>query len=218
MYSSYTVRLVRVREYQSRPKASRQAMLPTEPGIYLWTRDLLDLADDGRAGSLAESLGDRLAHPSREFQGRIEPYARLSIRDEPRELSSTAIQRIESLGNDRMSTLAWSLLCGTMFQRPLYVGKARNIAARIRGHLRTDSRLRAYLADEYLEPNDCAIVMLTLLEPQIVEQDEEEFDEGHEYEAGTAIDPDLAEVDRAISAAESLVIRLGRPLLNRKQD
>jgi hypothetical protein len=165
----------------------------------------------------------------------VDPYVEVTVRDSPANLTPATRARLEALATVGGPLLEWSLLCATLFQRPLYVGKAVRLDQRIRGHLRNGSKLRTYLSEAGLSPHDCTVILAPVTPPVEVESldDEEggmsedsaagEFEGGEDWDF---VEPDLSDpdlsleghVDRLVRLAESLVIRSSRPLFNSRQD
>ncbi|NEB91379.1 hypothetical protein [Streptomyces bauhiniae] len=61
--------------------------------------------------------------------------------------------------------LEWAFLCATMFQRPLYIGKAVNLATRIKAHVKSDSHLSGELERLGLTVSDCTVLLLPVRSP-----------------------------------------------------
>ncbi|GAA3826056.1 hypothetical protein GCM10022226_53500 [Sphaerisporangium flaviroseum] len=92
-------------------------------------------------------------------------YRHVAIQDRSPELTGASAERLAQMVRERNLHLEWALMCATLFQRPLYVGKAINLASRIRTHVRSDSPLSRELARLHLTPSDCAIVLLPVKSP-----------------------------------------------------
>ncbi len=199
-----SVSVVSVREF-FRAGADARVLIPELPGLYLWTLDLLHLATAPRPARerMTEELARLLRSSSREFAGRIEPYYAAQVKDEPRELGTEKIGKLLTLlDSDRAR---WLLLCGTVFQRPLYVGIARNLAARIQSHMDSGSLLREYLTRENINVLNCSVQFL-VCEDLIADAALADSDLGEIVEDSFPI----------LQVAEALVMRLARPLLNRR--
>jgi hypothetical protein len=235
MFSSFELQLLSVRDYSSKTKAQQNELLPEGPGIYVWTIDLGYLADPGvpDAGQqLFDRVKLRLRPVKYEVGARIGRYHRATLRVEPTELTSATRRRLEDLEAAKTDLLEWSLLCGTLFQRPLYVGKAVSLRRRIQDHLKGGSRLRTYLEEVGLEASDCTVLLASVrapdepyggdvaqaLEAEVVNNEDDLVTDDEEEEVAASAPPALVEIDKLVRLAESLTIRLSHPLLNRKQD
>lgn len=204
-----------MREYIGASELARNYLLPSEPGLYFWTIDFLSLLRMHPDRAVDEM--QRLLQASlRPFSGRIEPYQQATLVDQSKPLSAykeSALRGIlratEPIGKE------WVMMCATLIQRPLYVGKASNLSIRIEQHVRAGSRLMEYLDEAKLHLLDCCVCYLVSPVPTEASDvyvdestgDEEEDDFGN-YDFGT--DP--------LSVAEAIVIRTSRPLLARRQE
>ena len=125
-------------------------------------------------------------------------------------------------------------MCGTLFQRPLYVGKTVNFQNRIRDHFDYKTSFSRTLRSHGISTNDCAVT-LCILSTEGAEEDTEEVAEDDEVLAEVdpeeAADPEVEDedgeetvppgredVDRLVRLAESLVIRTAHPMFNEKMD
>ena len=222
MFQDYTMRIVAVREWKSAARATQHNMLPTSPGLYAWMLDLRrPLRGLGQeTGALLADIKDAL-HPStpRRFDGKIRPYTAVSLHDDPPPLTKATAGQIEEIASMDAIAAEWAFLCPTLLQRPLYVGKAKNLRKRLREHLAGRTKLITHLDDIGLTLNDCAIIVAEVqpAPPDVTDEAETPEDPGGEFE-----DESLEGLDPAIkallSAAESLTIRMSRPLLNERMD
>lgn len=234
MFTRFELQLLPIRDYNSKTKAQQSQLLPAGPGIYVWTVDLGYLVDPA-VPDTGQQLFDRVKHRIRpvkhEVGARIGSYHRATLRVEPAELTAATRQRLEDLEATNTPLLEWSLLCATMFQRPLYVGKAVSLRRRIQDHLKGGSRLRSYLREVGLEASDCTVLLASVqppdepygavaqgLEAQVLSNDEDLIADDDDEELAATAPAELLEIDKLVRVAESLTIRLGHPLLNRKQD
>ncbi|MDE0497526.1 MAG: hypothetical protein OXH86_09250 [Acidimicrobiaceae bacterium] len=222
MFQDYTMRIVAVREWQGAAQAKQQAMLPTSPGIYVWTLDLrrplgeFPCAGDALLSELNEALHP---HKPRRFDGKIQPYAAVTLHDQPPPLTKTTVGEIEKIASMDSVTAEWAFLCPTMLQRPLYVGKAKNLRDRLQRHLKGKTKLVEHLDGVGFTLNDCAIMVAEVQpapqnianEDELLQEDRDEFED----ESLDGLDPAIKAL---ISAAESLTIRMSRPLLNERMD
>lgn len=234
MFTSYDLQLLSIREYSGKTQAQQREMLPLDPGIYIWTVDLGTLLNNTHApetaepaGSLFERLQGRVKPVDHSVSARFGSYHRATLRLEPLSLTEATRQRVDQLEEDHNDSLEWSLMCGSLFQRPLYVGKAICLRRRIRDHLRGGSQLRRYLQTVGLEPDDCMVTLACLRDPDdpygvgLDSLDEDGNDVGGDDEDEDLPDdaePAVVRIDSLVRLAESLTIRLSQPLLNRKQD
>jgi hypothetical protein len=225
MFQDYTLRIVAAREYLQLDPVHQGQMLPPAPGIYVWTLDLrlaMHAPGDGVAGYVANRVNASL-HPNarKRFEGRIEPYASVSLHDDPPKLTTSGVTRLGSIEAMSAADAEWALLCPTLFQRPLYVGKAANLRTRLRSHLAGKSKLVTHLASIDLTLNDCAIVIAELAAAP-VDEDDENFDQAPPEPEQAPDDDPLDGLNDAtetlIRTAESLMIRMSRPLLNERMD
>ncbi len=198
-------------------------MLPTAPGIYAWMLDLRRAFEraPGGDGDLVAALRAAVRPDTpRVFEGEVPPYTAVSLYDAPRNLTARAEANIDSLSSLGAETAEWALLCPTMLQRPLYIGKAKNLRRRLRDHLLGKTALVGYLREVGLTLNDCAVLVSEVTPAPAtpdLEDDDDTEDDWYDLEPESLEGLDPATV-ALISAAESLTIRLSRPLLNRKMD
>lgn len=196
---------IRVSDYLTARPGSRARLAPTAAGVYLWMLDLSRL-HRGKA-SPSETLQRLLLDSRRSFSGRVEPYTDVVLAERLRPLSSDRqLLAAELLGtSDAAGVLAWT----TVFQRPLYVGKAGDIAARLRQHLRPDSRLNESLAASGLSTVDCCFIPLAMADAATTYADDDSAEDGEDE--GLSTTPELAAI---LGSIESLLIRLTRPIFN----
>ncbi|MEW1836614.1 hypothetical protein AB0392_01485 [Nonomuraea angiospora] len=140
------------------------------PGIYIWTVDFRDIAPPALEGKFDEvyaQIKQRIARPQNEAleSGMVGNYRHVAIQDRSPELTGASVERLTRMVNERNLHLEWALMCATMFQRPLYVGKALNLASRIKTHVRSGSRLSRDLARLQLTPSDCTVILLPVRSP-----------------------------------------------------
>ncbi len=218
------MRIVAVREWQGAALEKQRYMLPTSPGIYAWMLDLRrPLAGPDQDGDVLLDQINNSLRPStpRCFMGKVPPYTAVSLHDDLPPLTNAAVRQIKGIAAMEANAAEWALLCPTMFQRPLYVGKAKNLQNRLRKHLAGKTKLVSHLEAVGLTLNDCAII---LAEVQPASPDTSDDDEEEEVqESWEELDEEsLAGLDPVtqvlLSAAESLTIRMSRPLLNERMD
>jgi hypothetical protein len=227
MFRDFTLRIVAAREYLQLDAVHQRQMLPSAPGIYVWTMDLrLAMHPEDQTPGYISGRVNAALHPTtrKRFQGRIEPYSTVSLHDDPPRLTASGLQRLAEIEAMNATDAEWALLCPTLFQRPLYVGKAGNLRTRLRSHLAGKSKLVAHLASVDLTLNDCAIVLAEMTPAPADDDDDNgnEFEEEPEEPAAAPDDDPLEglddETETLIRTAESLIIRMGRPLLNERMD
>ena len=222
MFQNYTMRIVAAREWQGAARAKQQDMLPTSPGLYVWMLDLrrpLGGLHNKNDAFLAEINGALHPPMPRRFDGKIRPYTALSLHDDPPPLTKTTIGQIEEIASMSVATAEWAFLCPTMLQRPLYVGKAKNLRNRLHDHLKGRTHLVEHLDDIGLTLNDCAI-MVAEMQPVPPDTDDnvDAAEDPWEAPEDESLEGLNQEVKALISAAESLTIRMSRPLLNERMD
>ena len=225
MFQDYTLRIVAAREYLQLDAVHQRQMLPTAPGIYVWTMDLrMAMHPGNQAPGYVSDRVNAALHPNtrKRFEGRIEPYASVSLHDDPPRLTASGVTRLTEIEAMSPTDAEWALLCPTLFQRPLYVGKAGNLRTRLRSHLAGKSKLVAHLASVDLTLNDCAIVLAEMAPAPADADEANEFEEDPDEPEAAPDDDPLEGLDNAtetlIRTAESLIIRMGRPLLNERMD
>lgn len=195
MYASFKLDLLSVRQYLSLSRTARRGMIPAQPGIYIWTADIRDVAlsaFERDANEVFDDLQTRIAPqdtPPLE-SGMVGKYRHIAIQDRPPALTDASSSRLTEMITEKNIHLEWALLCATVFQRPLYVGKAVNLSKRIRQHLRSGSKLSRGLERLNLTPGDCTVLLLPVQPPDDVlelavslqrqanasDEDDEEFD------------------------------------------
>lgn len=238
MFRSYELQVLSVRDYLSKTKDQQRELLPKDPGIYVWTIDLGHLAlpqdPEDVPAPMFDRLRERMKPVEHSVSGRVGDYHKATLQILPKELTPSTRQRLEAIEQSGSPLIEWALLCGTLFQRPLYIGKAVSLRGRIRDHLRAGSRLRGYLESVQLDISACAVLLAVMTPPdddtaelleaaideQFPDEEEESADllDDEDEELGADAPEPLSDADKLVRVAESLAIRLGQPLLNRKQD
>lgn len=196
----FVLTVVSVDEYL-RAGTNARAMLPDCPALYFWNADLRKV-ERSRVGStleMAAQLHRLIQAGSREFHGRVNPFYAVSVADKPRELGPQKLGKLFQLVEK--GAAGWALLCGTVLQRPLYVGRTSNLEARARDHLTPGSAFRQYLEELGVDFLDCCLAYVLCDELMPRSAPEEDSDE---------YDLPLLEV------AEAIVTRTARPVLNRR--
>ena len=225
MFESYELRLVPLHKYLAATKPQQRAMLPTAPGLYIWTRDLSQtlLPQPGLPQTLHDAVQERMRALDVADQGQVGKYRRLAVYDSPPAFAASTLTRLERLSAAGYpSELEWALLCGGLFQRPLYVGKALNLRVRTRQHLsgRGNSRGVPEILASGLTREDCMLILAVLQTPT-PEPDDVDVDDDDAASPGDD-DDELAPwvtlsrqvVDDLIRIAESIVIRTAHPIFN----
>ncbi|MEQ6900776.1 GIY-YIG nuclease family protein [Nocardioides sp. YIM 152588] len=181
--------------------------LPEASGIYVWTRrvddDTTGLTPQQRLRAMQARL--QTTRDKRPEAGRLGRYRRVQIFDDPSPLTSSSHARLDKLVSAGASELSWILLATSLFQRPLYVGKALNFKNRIPAHFNYETRFAKDLQADGFDINDCLVTLLAIMHPP---------DGLTLHPPGTKGD----ETDLQISLAESLVIRAAQPVYNVRMD
>ncbi len=118
--------------------------IPPSPGVYAWFRKLsLDTTTDANfVSSIREILSAKTWPKTLNGSGKIGPYsAQLSLQPSRRDLSTSkeTIAKDISLNSKQRDQFSDLLLQVSVFQPPLYVGKAINLQVRIASHIRGSS-------------------------------------------------------------------------------
>lgn len=201
---------IRVNDLIAAPSDALTSLLPSLPGIYIWSRNL------GSQGPNTQELIEILQSPTRTSSGTVEPYFRVTIQDSVPGLTQKKLLTLADLEADAsFKSWLWPLVQSA--QRPLYVGLSLNICRRVENHLRPNSRLRQYLEEANIDPCACLLSYEVLEAVQHDETDEDaEFDQA-DAEDLTEVDVKNAKMAR-LQVAESLLIRFSQPMLNRKME
>lgn len=199
MFSSFKTELLDIREYVALGR-ERSYVVPRVPGIYIWTVDLRDIgttAVDRAPEEVFSELQRRIGTPRGEPLefGMAGNYRYVAVQDRPPKLTAASSRRVEEMVKARNLHLEWAFLCATMFQRPLYVGKAVNLATRIKAHVKSDSHLSGELERIGLTVSDCAVLLLPVRSPdniaELVAAEEERIRALHESSGVTLTSSDL---------------------------
>ncbi len=169
MFRSFKIELLSVREYIALGR-ERSDAIPRVPGIYIWTADLRDIGTSALSRDPDEvftELQKRISTPRGEplESGMVGNYRHVAIRDLPPQLTPASSRRMTEMIAARNLHLEWAFLCATMFQRPLNIGKAVNLANRIRSHVKPDSHLSGELERLGLTVSDCTVLLLPVQSP-----------------------------------------------------
>ncbi|WP_159025076.1 hypothetical protein [Streptomyces sp. MUSC 125] len=169
MFAAFETRVLNVREYLAMGR-ERSELIPRVPGIYIWTLDFTDIgktALEREPEDVFSIVQKRISVPRGEplEVGMVGRYRNVLIQDTPPELTRASAVRVEEMIKARNLHLEWPFLCATLFQRPLYVGKAVNLAQRLKAHMKSDSHLSGELERLGLTVNDCAVLLLPVTSP-----------------------------------------------------
>lgn len=148
----------------------RSYAIPRVPGIYIWTADLRDIgasAVNRDPDEVFTELQKRVSSPRGEplESGMVGNYRHIAIQDRPPQLTPASSRRMAEMITARNLHLEWAFLCATMFQRPLYIGKAVNLATRIRNHVKPGSHLSGELERLGLTVSECTVLLLPVQSP-----------------------------------------------------
>lgn len=224
MFESYELRLVSLHKYLGATKIQQRAMLPTAPGLYIWTRDLSQaLIPTVPPQELHDGVQRRMRPPVVVESGQLGKYRQLTVADNPPEFTTSTLDRLQRLHADGYPPeLEWVLLCGGLFQRPLYVGKALNLRSRTRQHLsgRGNSRGVPRMLESGISFQDCMLILAVLKTP--TREPLDDFGEADQPDESEITEDELAPwvtlgrqvVDDLIRIAESIVIRTAHPVFN----
>lgn len=197
------LRWIRVEDLKAQHSSLSDYTLPETAALYWWTRDVEQIMNIG----IDESLS-RIDRPlGRSFAGRAEPYFDVQVTLASRPISAVKLKKVLTKEQDvsLKSSVKWLATWATLLQRPLYIGISKNLRERINTHLKPDSRLRQYFEAADVDYMGCTIAYVPL--PRPAQQADSTPDQSEE-ESG----------DQVLELLESILIRLGMPLLNRKQD
>lgn len=169
VFTAFETRVLNVREYLAMGR-ERSELIPRVPGIYIWTLDFTDIgktALEREPEDVFSVVQARISAPRGEplEVGMVGRYRNVLIQDVPPELTRASAVRVEEMIKARNLHLEWAFLCATLFQRPLYVGKAVNLSVRLKAHMKSDSHLSGELERLGLTVNDCAVLMLPVASP-----------------------------------------------------
>lgn len=184
---------------------------------------------------LVEAVGNTFQriHDVKFDRSRVGAYRRVHIYDDPVSLTDASASRLNALLSGGFPEIAWVLMCGTLFQRPLYVGKTVNFQKRIKDHFDQKTKFSRTLRSHGISTNDCSVALCVLstegIEEEIDEPAEDEvlteFDDGPPEDVSPDDDdeeelvpPGREDINRLVQLAESLVIRTSHPLFNEKMD
>lgn len=237
-YSSLPLTIVDGRRYTGATRRAKSQMLPTDAGVYIWTLQLSQTLDGIAVGhELPQRITERFEHLRRKGfdAGAVGKYRRVHIYDDPPGLTHASENRIDGLLQSGMIDFGWLLAAGTVFQRPLYIGKAINFRTRLPAHFNYKTTFSTKIRDFGIDFNDLAVTLLRLSAEGYSpdeegddgeaedEQDsandlaselEEDFNLEPENRYEELIPPGREHQDLLIRLAESLLIRNLQPIFN----
>lgn len=236
IFDRYQVQIVDGLTYNGATHLKKRSMLPNAPGIYIWT---LQLGHHWtHAETSAHSMVEAISAPFRQVReqridsGKLGHYRRVQLYDEPASLSPSTMTRLTALLDGGSAELSWSLMCATLFQRPLYVGKALNFRDRLPSHFGYKSKFSRLLREHGMSVNDCAVVLCPVTIDGLAPDEDDDSDDltgsvndvpplmedDDDPEAEEYVPPGKVELNNVIQLAESLVIRTSHPLFNERMD
>jgi len=204
-----TIKILSMREYFGATMASRDWLFPSGPALYIWTMDFRRFrnlaADEG-----IDELQAVLQLGPQVFRGRLEPYYLAEVKDAARPLTANKVAKLKQIARNDSSGLNWILLCGSVLQRPLYVGKASSLSSRVKSHVQPASRLNSYLDECGIRLIDCSIHFIDSPFPAPTE----------DAEGPSSDDWDISEDEGGpiLDVVEAIVTRTTKPLLARRQE
>lgn len=237
-YETLPMTIVDGAAYNGATGRARSHMLPPTAGVYIWTLQLSRILDGMTSGS---ELPNRMQAAfedlrSKKFEvGQAGHFRRVHVYDSPPDLKDTSVARIDALLDGGFADFSWLLALGTLFQRPLYVGKAINFRTRLPAHFGYRTSFAKSIDKFGLTFNDLAVT-LVLLSPEglivpaqddidgILDEQDEASDVAERLSEDSLDDEDLVEAvppgreqqDRLIRLAESLLIRNLQPIFNKQ--
>lgn len=193
-YTTLPLTLVDGLAYNAATPQGKRDLLPAEPGVYIWSLQLARLL---RGIAHGDELPSRVTtafehlRVGRMDQGLAGRFKRVQVLDEPPVLTSVSARRLHALLPAGHAQFDWLLTAATVFQRPLYVGKAINFRNRLPDHFGYKTSFAKELRDFGMNLNDCAVTLVRLSL------------DGHEREADTGVVLD-DEQDSANELAQDL--------------
>lgn len=236
IFDWYQVQIVDGLTYNGATRLKKRSMLPNAAGIYIWTLQLGHHLT--RAEMSADLMVEAISAPFKQVRenrfdsGKLGHYRRVQLYDEPASLSPSSMARLAALLDGGSAELSWSLMCATLFQRPLYVGKALNFRDRLPCHFGYKSKFSRLLREHGMSVNDCAVVLCPVTIDGLAADEDDDRDDltdsvegvpplmedGDDLEPEEYVPPGKAELNNVIQFAESLVIRTSHPLFNERMD
>ena len=141
------------------------ARVPDSPGVYAWFRNLTHAGSDiSSSDRFADALIDLIeSKHCLDRRGRIKPMYEVVLRSK-KSLSETKKDALReySRQSDFRDQLMEILQYALLFQQPLYVGKASDLAVRVNDHLAPSSSLRNRLSQAGIEIDTCWLMYVTL--------------------------------------------------------
>lgn len=210
---------IRMRDYFSRSSHFRRYAVPTLTGVYLWTLDI--------SAPPHQDLDSLLVSAPRTWGGRVPPYYDVYVKPSPEPWSSTsrtAFQHIQSHDPDAIQWLFRQLM---VLQRPLYIGKAFNIATRFDQHLSPGSPFRERLHTYQIDLTACAFCWIplperyqapTLPDPDSGSPEPDSLPPSESLAADNASQPYSPSPTRLLQLTEAAFIRFLQPDFNERQE
>ena len=236
IFDRYQVQIVDGLTYNGATRLKKRSMLPNAAGIYIWTLQLGHhwTHTETSADSILEAISAPFKHirEQRFDSGKLGHYRRVQLYDEPAALSPSTMTRLTALVDGGSAELSWSLMCATLLQRPLYVGKALNFRDRLPSHFGYKSKFSRLLREHGMSVNDCAVVLCPVTIDGLAPDEGDDGDDltgsaedvppliedDDDLDAEEYVPPGKVELNNVIQLAESLVIRTSHPLFNERMD
>lgn len=237
MRETVTMKMVDGRTYLATAKNKRSALLPRASGIYIWTVQLSRALEGMVSG---EELVDRFSKPFKRLRserretGTAGLYKQVHVVDSPPLLTQASVNRAATLLAAGHNDFSWVATMATLFQRPLYVGKAIDFRTRIPLHFNYKSTFSEQVRDMSMSMGDLAVTLFTLDwavdhtdalggddSRQNGENDEEDTQspsagDDSEFDPEEFVPPGRQDQDRLIRLTESLLIRQLQPIFNQQ--
>jgi hypothetical protein len=132
--------------------------IPTDPGVYSWYRRLSvdELTPDTFRTTLAERLAADTHLPS--FVGKAGPFG-VNIGPGTFDLTEAklGISNRVCKSKQRRSRFAYALLVSSVFQPPMYIGKANDLRGRIKDHRDGKTDFAARIKPYNLMPDELVV-------------------------------------------------------------
>lgn len=223
--TALSARTVTVEEFQSAQKAWQEHLIPNTSGVYLWTFNFSALISESGL-VIQEELGKLSQRTRAPRSTLLKPYYEIQISDHRMPMNDARRRVLRDALHAGDALGLWIAEMATLFQRPLYVGKARKLRSRICQHLGGASDLRLRFLDAGIDMLLLAVTWIELPagyapaladdEPYAIEDElpDEAERESEDEETDASGSSDLEDV---LKAAESLLIRLSMPMFNEVQ-
>ncbi|WP_181400139.1 GIY-YIG nuclease family protein [Actinokineospora spheciospongiae] len=199
----------------------------------MWTLQLgrtLESAESS-ASMMLDAISAQLSKVSNQYRdvARVGRYREVHLYDRFAKLSGSTHKRLDEILEENHPEMSWALMCATLFQRPLYVGKAINFRSRLRNHFDYKTAFSQKLRDHGASVLDCAVILCPLTREGMYEDDDSLDDaespvhqndkvENEDNTEEEYVPPGRESQDRLIRLAESVVIRACHPVFNDRMD